>query len=89
MAAPNSKRAIIGLILVVLGTLFLLDNLGFDIDIPYYLFSWPAVFVVLGVANSLKVSLVQWFILVAFTAYNADTAIVSVALQPCLYAVTV
>lgn len=54
MAAPIHKRAIIGLILVILGSLFLLDNLGFDIDIPYYLFSWPAVFVVLGVINLLS-----------------------------------
>lgn len=54
MASSNHKRAIIGFILVFVGVIFLLDNLGFDIDIPYYLFSWPAVFVVLGVVNLLS-----------------------------------
>ena len=54
MAASNHKRAIIGLLLVIVGSLFLLDNLGFDIDVPYYLFSWPAIFVVLGIINLLS-----------------------------------
>ena len=54
MAAPNHKRAIIGFILIFIGAIFLLDNLGFDIDIPYYLFSWPAIFVVIGVINLLS-----------------------------------
>lgn len=54
MASSNHKRAILGFILVFIGAIFLLDNLGFDIHIPYYLFSWPAVFVVLGVINLLS-----------------------------------
>lgn len=54
MSASNRKRAIIGLIFVIIGTLFLLDNLGFNIDVPYYLFSWPAIFVVLGAINLLS-----------------------------------
>ncbi|WP_425389739.1 LiaF transmembrane domain-containing protein [Ekhidna sp.] len=54
MTSPNSKRAIIGIILILLGTIFLLDNMGYDMYLPYYLFSWPAVFVVLGVINLLS-----------------------------------
>lgn len=54
MAAQNRKRAIIGVILVIIGSIFLLDNLGYDIDIPYYLFSWPAIFIVIGVINLLS-----------------------------------
>ncbi|WP_420576672.1 LiaF transmembrane domain-containing protein [Ekhidna sp.] len=54
MASSNHKRAIIGIILVILGAIFLLDNLGYDIDIPYYLFSWPAIFVVIGIINLLS-----------------------------------
>ena len=54
MSSPNSKRAIIGIILIALGTIFLLDNMGYDMYLPYYLFSWPAVFVVLGVINLLS-----------------------------------
>ena len=51
MESSSFKRAIIGVLLVLIGGIFLLDNLGFDIDIPYYLFSWPAIFVVFGVIN--------------------------------------
>ena len=51
MASSNNKRAVVGIILVLIGAVFLLDNLGFDVYIPYYLFSWPAIFVVLGVIN--------------------------------------
>ena len=54
MAQANNKRSLIGILLVIIGTLFLLDNLGLAIDIPYYLFSWPAVFVVIGVINFLS-----------------------------------
>ncbi len=54
MASPNHKRAILGFLLVLIGGIFLLDNLGFDIDIPYYLFSWPAIFVVFAVINLLS-----------------------------------
>ena len=54
MGSPNLKKAIIGVLFILAGTVFLLDNLGYDIDIPYYLFSWPAVFVVLGVINLLS-----------------------------------
>lgn len=54
MAAPNRKKAIIGILLILVGSVFLLDNLGYDMDIPYYLFSWPAVFVVIGLINFLS-----------------------------------
>ena len=54
MAAPNRKKAIIGVLFILVGTVFLLDNLGYDMDIPYYLFSWPAVFVVIGLINFLS-----------------------------------
>ncbi|MEO9868964.1 LiaF transmembrane domain-containing protein [Ekhidna sp.] len=54
MASSSPKRAIIGFIFVSIGCIFLLDNLGFDIDLPYYLFSWPAIFVAIGVVNLLS-----------------------------------
>ncbi|MEQ9466944.1 MAG: DUF5668 domain-containing protein [Ekhidna sp.] len=54
MASSSHKRAIIGIILVIIGSIFLLDNLGFNIEIPYYLFSWPAILVVLGIVNLLS-----------------------------------
>ena len=54
MAKPNHKRSLVGLLLIIVGTIFLLDNLGFDIELPYYLFSWPAVFVAIGIINLLS-----------------------------------
>ncbi|MEO1253682.1 MAG: DUF5668 domain-containing protein [Bacteroidota bacterium] len=51
MASPSYKRPLIGLLLITVGTIFLLDNLGYDIELPYYLFSWPAIFVAIGVIN--------------------------------------
>ncbi len=54
MASPNHKRSLFGLLLVIVGSIFLLDNLGFDIDLPYYLFSWPAIFVAIGIINLLS-----------------------------------
>ncbi len=54
MDSPNRKRAILGVILVVIGAIFLLDNLGFDIYLPWYLFRWPIVFIIIGVVNILS-----------------------------------
>ncbi len=51
MEQSNRKRAIIGVILVLVGTLFLLDNLGYAIDIPWYIFRWPVILILIGVIN--------------------------------------
>ena len=51
MSTSSNKRAITGLILVLIGALFLLDNLGYGIDLPRWLFSWPIVFVGIAVIN--------------------------------------
>lgn len=54
MASPQHKRTYLGLLLVVIGTIFLLDNLGYTLEIPDYLFSWPAIFVAIGIVNALS-----------------------------------
>lgn len=54
MDSSNRKRAILGIILVIIGSIFLLDNLGFDIDLPWYIFRWPIVFIIIGVINLLS-----------------------------------
>lgn len=54
MSSTSHKRIVLGLLLVVVGSLFLADNLGFPVEIPYFLFSWPAVFVVIGAVNLLS-----------------------------------
>lgn len=76
MASSNHKRAIVGIILVLIGGVFLLDNLGFDIDIPYYLFSWPAIFVVFGIINLLsgsgKAALIFFGLAAVFYLHHYD-----------------
>ena len=54
MEPSNRKRAILGIILVLIGTIFLLDNLGFAIELPWYIFRWPIVFIILGTVNLLS-----------------------------------
>ncbi|MEM6642507.1 MAG: DUF5668 domain-containing protein [Bacteroidota bacterium] len=51
MEITTRKRAILGIVLVIIGALFLLDNLGLEIEIPWYVFKWPIVFIILGVVN--------------------------------------
>lgn len=62
MEPSNRKRAILGIVLVVIGSIFLLDNLGFDIDLPWYIFRWPIIFIILGVVNLLSGNLRPAFI---------------------------
>lgn len=54
MASSSRKKAVTGAVLVIIGAFFLLDNLGLDIDLPDYIFSWPMIFVVLGIINLLS-----------------------------------
>ena len=54
MESTNRKKSIIGLLLIIVGAVFLLDNLGFDIEMPSYLFRWPMVFVIIGFINLLS-----------------------------------
>lgn len=54
MDSSGRKRAVIGGLLVVVGSIFLLDNLGFDIDIPRHVFRWPMIFVAIGIVNLLS-----------------------------------
>ncbi len=51
MDSSNRKRAILGIILVLIGAIFLLDNFGFAIDLPWYIFRWPIVFIIIGTIN--------------------------------------
>lgn len=53
MEASGKRRGIIGILLVIVGAIFLLDNLGFDIDLPWYLFRWPMILIAIGVVNLL------------------------------------
>ena len=35
----------------MIGAIFLLDNFGFAIDLPWYIFRWPIVFIIIGTIN--------------------------------------
>lgn len=50
--ASSNKRALTGLVLVLVGTLLLLDNLGLAFDLPRYLFTWPLILVAIGLVNA-------------------------------------
>jgi len=55
MKRNNSGSVILGFILVVVGLLFLLDNLDFDIDVWYYLGKyWPVILILIGFNQILK-----------------------------------
>ena len=44
-----SSRLLIGIVLIIFGSLFILDNYGLiDFDIPYYVLTWEAVFIFIG-----------------------------------------
>ncbi|PIB36840.1 hypothetical protein BFP72_16260 [Reichenbachiella sp. 5M10] len=46
----SNRRASLGIMLVVIGILFLLDNLQiFSFSVPHYLFTWQMILVVVGV----------------------------------------
>ncbi len=64
MHRSNRNRAIIGIILVLIGVIFLLDNLGYDINLPGYLFRWPMILILVGVINLLTANYRAAFILI-------------------------
>lgn len=47
--SSNSRSGVVGLILIALGTLFLLDNLDLiPYEISYYLFNWKGIMIMIG-----------------------------------------
>ena len=47
--AAGSRSGVLGLILIALGTLFLLDNLDFiPYEVSYYLFNWKGIMIMIG-----------------------------------------
>ena len=51
MSSSKNKKAATGLILVVIGFFFLLDNLGYGFELPRWVFTWPMIFVGLALVN--------------------------------------
>jgi predicted membrane protein len=45
----SNRRALLGIVFIVIGTLFLMDNLNiFTFDLPYYLINWQVLLIVIG-----------------------------------------
>ncbi|MEQ8335732.1 MAG: DUF5668 domain-containing protein, partial [Cyclobacteriaceae bacterium] len=68
MEKSGRKRALIGILLVLIGTLFLLDNLGFKMELPWYIFKWPMILILIGVINLVSGNLRGAFILLGLGA---------------------
>ena len=51
MSGSSNKRATIGIILIVVGLLFLLDNLIYSFELPWWIFTWPSIFMVIALVN--------------------------------------
>lgn len=66
----NSKGALFGFLLILVGTLFLSFNRGWlDPSLRYILFSWPMIFVVfafIAVSKKEFMGMLFWFVLAAF-----------------------
>lgn len=44
-----STRLLIGIVLIIFGSIFILDNYGLiNFDVPYYIWSWETVFILIG-----------------------------------------
>lgn len=54
MSGSGQKRVAVGLIFIIVGVFFLLDNMGYGLNIPRWVFSWPLIFVAMGVVNLLS-----------------------------------
>ncbi len=52
MARSTDKKALTGLILVLIGAIFLIDNLGYGYIFPGWLFTWPMIFIAIAVVNA-------------------------------------
>jgi predicted membrane protein len=46
-----NRRALLGIFLVFVGVFFLLENMNLLPDLPYWLFTWPMILIVIGVFN--------------------------------------
>lgn len=49
----SNRKRILGLFLVLIGLLFLFNNLGYLPPIPHYIWSWPMILVLVGLFNLL------------------------------------
>lgn len=52
-AAPRNNKAFVGLFLIALGSIYLLRQLDFFF-FPSWLFSWPMILIIIGVASGIK-----------------------------------
>ena len=65
----EANRVVAGLILVAVGVVFLLRNMGFAL--PYWLFSWPVILILVGIYSGFKHNFRNntWIILIAIGGF--------------------
>jgi len=64
MELQKNKRAIFGIILVIVGAVFLLENLGFNVSFPRFLFQWQIILIIIGAVNLISGNKQSGFILI-------------------------
>ncbi|MEM8894101.1 MAG: DUF5668 domain-containing protein [Bacteroidota bacterium] len=66
----TNRKSILGIILIILGSYFLLDNLDIiDIYIPWYFFTWQMILIGIGLFNLLTGNRKAAFILIGIGAF--------------------
>ena len=79
----DEGRIIAGLILVAVGAALLLRNTGFPM--PYWLFSWPMILILVGIYSGVKHNFRNsgWIVLIAIGGFFlADRIIPNLSLEP-------
>jgi len=78
-----------GLILIAVGAALLLRNAGFPL--PYWLFSWPVILIVIGIYNGVKHKFRNnsWIILIAIGSFFLIDRVMDLSLQPYFWPVAI
>ncbi len=85
----QESRLIGGLILIVIGTALLLRNAGFPL--PYWLFSWPVILILIGLYNGVKHKFASntWIILIAIGSFFLFDRVMDLSLQPYFWPIAI
>lgn len=83
----NGARVVGGLLLVAAGAALLIRNMGY-FDLPYWLFSWPMILILVGIYSGVKHNFQNngWIIMIAVGVFFlADRFIPNLKLEPAFW----
>ena len=85
----QESRIFGGLILIAVGAALLLRNAGFPL--PYWLFSWPVILIVIGIYNGVKHKFRNnsWIILIAIGSFFLLDRVMDLSLRPYFWPVAI